>query len=139
MGTSSVRSTMVDSNPIFTGPPSMIMSIFPLRSCATCSACVGLGLPEVLALGAAIYPVDASISACAIGSEGIRTATVSMPPVVSYGILSFFRKIMVSGPGQKRSANAQAVCGTSSTISSKAFIFVICTISGLSEGRPLAL
>ena len=54
IGTSSVRSIIVDSIPIPTGPPSMIMSILPFRSSYTCCARVGLGLPEVFALGAAI-------------------------------------------------------------------------------------
>lgn len=35
------------------GPLTMIISIFPFKSSATCSAFVGLGRPDVFALGAA--------------------------------------------------------------------------------------
>ena len=48
------------------------------------------GLPDVLALGAAIYPPEALISACAMVSDGKRTATVESPPVVSSGTASLF-------------------------------------------------
>ena len=54
VGIPSVRSTIVDSMPIPTAPPSKIIGMIPFISSATCSARVGLGLPEVLALGAAI-------------------------------------------------------------------------------------
>ena len=64
-------------------PPSMIISTLPFKSSITCLACVGLGLPERLALGAARYLADALISALAILLEGILTATVSRPPVVA--------------------------------------------------------
>ena len=46
--------------------------------------------------------------------SGQRIPTVSSPPVVRSGTQGFFFKIIVSGPGQKRSANAYAACGTSS-------------------------
>ena len=62
---------------------------------------VGLGLPEILALGAATYPPEARINARATESTGILTATVSRPPVVSYGTASLLKNIMVKGPGQK--------------------------------------
>ena len=51
---------------------------------------IGLGLPDVLALGAATYPPAARISAAATGSLGKRTATLSSPPVVSIGTISDF-------------------------------------------------
>ena len=41
-----------------------------------------LGLPDVFALGAETYPPPARIKDLAISSTGIRTATVSSPPVV---------------------------------------------------------
>ena len=41
-----------------------------------------------------------SLSAWATGCEGIRTATVSRPPVVPKGTVSVFLKIRVIGPGQ---------------------------------------
>ena len=78
-----MRSTIVDSTPIPTSPPSIIISIRPSISSITCSAFVGLGLPDVFALGAAIGSLDSSISLLAILLLGIRTATVSSPPVVS--------------------------------------------------------
>ena len=58
---------MVDSIPIPTGPPSMIMAILPLRSSATWAASVGLGLPDVLALGAAIRQPLLLMRSSAIG------------------------------------------------------------------------
>ena len=82
MGTSPVTSTMVDSTPMPTGPPSRIISIFPFMSSHTWSAVVGLGRPEVLALGAATGTPARAIRRLATGSLGIRTATVSKPPVV---------------------------------------------------------
>ena len=43
IGGETVISRIVDSSPISTLPPSMIISIFPFRSSHTCSAVVGLG------------------------------------------------------------------------------------------------
>ena len=60
----------------------MIMSIRPSISCQTWSAVVGLGRPEVLALGAATGTPASAISRFATGSLGMRMATVSRPPVV---------------------------------------------------------
>ena len=137
-GTSSVKSTIVDSRPIPTGPPSMIISMASPRSSSTCCAVVGLGRPEVLALGAATYPLDARIKAAAMGSLGKRTATLSSPPVVSRGTRSDFSKIMVRGPGQNFLARIFAFSGTLFTMGASASISAICTIRGLSEGRPLA-
>ena len=116
----------------------MIISILPSRSSITCSAFVVLGLPDALALGAAIGIPASFISLLAIGCDGIRIATVSSPPVVSFGTLSDLKSIMVSGPGQNLSARALALPGMSFTkgvISSK---LDICTISGLSDGLPFA-
>ena len=101
IGGSTVISRIVDSRPISTLPLSRIISIFPSRSSLTCCAVVGLGLPDVLALGADTNPPAARITAAANGSLGILTATVSSPPVVPYGTTSLFSKIIVSGPGQK--------------------------------------
>ena len=81
-GTSPVTSTIVDSRPMSTAPPSITMSILPSRSSMTCEALVGLGLPDELALGAAIGTPEAFISSLAILFEGILTATLSSPPVV---------------------------------------------------------
>ena len=67
------------------GPLTMIFEkseSVPSRSTRTCSAVVGLGRPDVFALGAETNPPAARINAAAIGSLGIRTATVSNPPVV---------------------------------------------------------
>ena len=115
-----------------------MISILPSISSITYFATVGLGLPERFALGAAIYPPLASISALAILFEGILTATVSKPPVVSFGTTSFLLNIMVKGPGQYLSASFNASEGMSLTIFPKAFKFEICTIKGLSLGLPFA-
>ena len=99
---------IVDSMPIPTGPPSKIIGILPSRSSFTWEASVGLGLPDVFALGAAIRHPLSSINFNATGCFGIRIATVSIPPVVSYGTFSFFQTIIVSGPGQNASASFSA-------------------------------
>ena len=138
VGISPDTSTIVDSTPIPTAPPSMIISIFPSMSSMTCSAFVGLGLPDVLALGADTYPPPARISSRAISSSGIRTATVSRPPVVPSGTFSFLLKIIVSGPGQKCAAISSTISGTDSTIAPRSSSLAIWTISGLSDGRPFA-
>lgn len=85
-------------------------------SSATYSAIVGLGFPDALALGAATKPPAASISRCATGCDGNLTATVSSPPVVSSGTVSFLGRIMVSGPGQNASHSRCAASGTGSAI-----------------------
>ena len=119
IGGETVISRIVDSSPISTLPPSMIISIFPFRSSHTCSAVVGLGRPDVLALGADTYPPAARISFLAIRSLGILTATVSRPPVVPYGTRELFSKIIVKGPGQKCFARSSVSGGTFSVISLK--------------------
>ena len=66
----------------------------------TCAAVVGLGLPDVFALGAASGKPHFLIISCAIGWDGILIATVSSPAQTSFGIISLFGSIIVSGPGQ---------------------------------------
>ena len=58
---------MVDSSPMGMFPPSIIMSTLPFKSSHTYFASVGEGLPEILALGAATNPPEASINAIAVG------------------------------------------------------------------------
>ena len=81
-------------------------SIGPSISSSMWAAVVGLGRPEVLPLGAATGTPDASMMARVTGLSGQRTPTVSSPPVVRRGTLSRRGRIMVRGPGQKRSARA---------------------------------
>ena len=69
----------------------------------------------------------------------MRTATVSIPPVVAYGTASPFSTIMVRGPGQKASESFLASSGTVFAMRSKSEKSDMCTISGLSDGRPFAL
>ena len=52
--------------------------------------------------------------------------------------ISFFSKINVNGPGQNLSITRFAFSGISSTISFKASTSAMCTIKGLSDGRPFA-
>lgn len=66
-GGSTVTSIIVDSNPIPTMPPSIIMSMRPSKSSITCSPSVGLGLPDKLALGAAMLVPASLINLLAIG------------------------------------------------------------------------
>ena len=95
---------MVDSTPTAHGPPSTMPSILPSISSAMWPAVVGLGRPEVLPLGAATGTPAASMMARVTGWSGQRTPTVSSPPVVCRGTFSRRGRIMVSGPGQNRSA-----------------------------------
>ena len=99
----------------------MIISMASPKSSSTCCAVVGLGRPEVFALGAATYPPACKISSAAMGSLGKRTATLLRPPVVSNGTRSDFSKIIVRGPGQNFSASIFAFSGTSFTIGTSAF------------------
>ena len=101
-----VRSMMVLSTPTEQGPPSTMPSILPSMSSSICWAVVGLGRPEVLPLGAATGMPDSRMMASVMVWSGQRTPTVSSPPVVRRGTLSRRGRIMVSGPGQKRSASA---------------------------------
>ena len=91
---------MVDSTPTAQGPPSTMAGILPFMSSSTSWALVQLGRPEVLALGAAMGTPAASMMAKVTGWSGQRTPTVSSPPVVRSGTLSFRGRIMVRGPGQ---------------------------------------
>jgi hypothetical protein len=54
VGGSVVMSRTVDSTPNGVAPASSTASISPLRSCSTWSAVVGLGRPNLFALGAAM-------------------------------------------------------------------------------------
>ena len=99
---------------------------------------VGLGRPEVLALGAATGVPASSISLLATGSDGIRTATVSSPPVVPFGTLPLFGKISVSGPGQNASISFFPASGISRTRGSMSSFFAMWAMRGLSDGRPFA-
>ena len=60
-------SMIVDSIPIPTAPPSRIRGILPCISSYTWDASVGLGLPDVFALGAAIILPLSRIKSLAIG------------------------------------------------------------------------
>ena len=72
---------------------------------------MGLGFPERFADGAAKGRPHSLMISRAAGWAGIRTATVSMPPVVAAGTFSLLGKIMVKGPGQKASASSSASLG----------------------------
>ena len=138
VGLSPVMSTIVDSIPIPTAPPSMIISILPSISCCTCCAVVGDGRPDRLALGAAIYTPESFMSLMATGCDGILMATVSSPPVVVCGTTSFLLSMMVSGPGQNASMSFFVSSLTVSASSYTLDVSAIWTMSGLSDGRPFA-
>ncbi len=97
--------TMVDSTPNRHSPPSIMKSTLPSRSRDACSAFVGDGLPDILALGAAIGTPARRMSEFATGCDGHLTATESSPPVTHDGIVSFFFIMTVSGPGIKLEAS----------------------------------
>src|SRR5699024_5810089 len=91
------------------------MLILPYKSSTTWVAFVGLGLPEVLALGAAIGTPANSIIFKAILLLGILIATVDKPPVILSGTIELFLNIKVKGPGQNFSIILSATSGISST------------------------
>ncbi len=99
---------------------------------------MGEGRPLVLAEGAAMVRPLTRIRAFATGWEGKRTATVSRPPVVSWGMSPEEFTMMVRGPGQKASASFCMSSVYSAAISLSWPSSHMCTIKGLSEGRPLA-
>ena len=99
----------------------MTASIFPSKSSMTCCASVGLGFPEIFALGAAIGHPERRTSSRQEAPRGIRIPTVSRPPVVTFGMISFAGTIMVIGPGQKvfiRISMSSVTSAASSRISS---------------------
>ena len=105
----------------------------------TCAAVVGLGRPEVLALGAAMGTPLAFISSLAHSFPGRRTPTLSSCAVQSGHTLSPLGSVMVSGPGQNLSASARAQGGSSPEITPGSMLTSqMWAMSGLSWGRPLA-
>ena len=103
--------TTVDSRPTSHSPAIKMASILPSISRTTCSAVVGLGSPEMFALGAAIGRLQALIKSRATSLEGILTATVSSPAETPFGIISVFGNTIVKGPGQNFSAQSLAFSG----------------------------
>lgn len=71
-------------------PESIIASIFPNKSEITCSAFVGLGLPERFAEGAASGQPASLIIFRATTLSGSRIATESSPPLIMFGIAEDF-------------------------------------------------
>ena len=70
---------------------------------------------------------------------GIRTATVGKPAVTAFGTLAALGKIKVNGPGQKSFIRSRASFEISRATLSSSAPSSICTIKGLSAGRPLSL
>ena len=114
-GTSPARVMTVDSTPTEQSPESIMSGTLPSRSFSQCFAEVGLGFPDIFAEGAASGTPAALIIALAIGCSGMRTPTVSSPPLVLNGMRLLFLRIIVSGPGQKAFASFIAFSGTLST------------------------
>ena len=77
----------------------------------------------------------------ATGCSGIRTATVSSPAVtVVQTAPGFSGSTSVSGPGHSAAISTAAAGGSSPATSAAACSAeATCTISGLSDGRPLAV
>ena len=138
VGTSDVRSRTVDSIPIAVLSPLTIASILPSISSATSSNVVGLGLPERLALGAAIGTPAASIISAASRRDGHLTATVSSPPVVTSGTPEFLRSTKVIGPGQSLLIRDFCSSVTPEATPLSISMFATWTIIGLSLGLPFA-
>ena len=76
------------------------------------------------------------MSAFATGWLGCRTATVLFPQVTSFDTQSLLLNTIVSGPGQKEATSRSAVSLTPSTMPSNSALLAMCTIKGLSLGRP---
>ena len=110
----------------------------PPRSASTCSARVGLGRPDRLADGAATGTPAFWMSIRAVRSAGMRTATVSSPPVTSSGTISLRCAISVKGPGQNVSISCWARRGIRRQRRRTSLFFPTCRMDGLSLGRPLA-
>ena len=110
----------------------------PCMSSSTCEARVGLGRPLRLALGAAIGQPLRRISSCATGWLGKRMPTVESPADTTSGMQARFGRISVIGPGQNASISRHAASGTSVTSAPSWSKEAMCTISGLSAGRPFA-
>ena len=100
VGGSVVVSTTVDSSPTSVSSDTMMAETRPIISSITCSLFVGLGRPEILALGAAMGTPADLMSPRAMRLEGKRTATVSSPAVTTSGTPLLLCMISVKGPGQ---------------------------------------
>src|SRR5699024_10977643 len=107
-GIASVQSITVDSTPTPAGPASRSPEILPCKSLQTRSAVVGLGFPEVFALGAAIGLSHAWSEALATGWSGMRTPMVANPAVVLRAHVLLWGRTKVIGPGVKVSMSISA-------------------------------
>jgi hypothetical protein len=106
-----VQSTTVDSTPASVCPPCRMQSIRPPRSSCTASQVVGLGRPDRLADGAGTGVSQAARNLWVSGRPGIRTPTVSSPAVTTDGSSGCLGRMIVSGPGRKRSRSGSAAAG----------------------------
>ena len=93
----------------------------------------------MLALWAAKGTPDCSMISLTISFDGILIPTLSSPAVVSVQTSFPFDIMIVSGPGQNSSISFLAFWGTYLTNPLSISILEICSINGLSCGRPLAL
>ena len=81
----------------------------------------------------------AGFDARAAALSGMRMPTVSSPPVVTYGTSSVRSQIIVTGPGQKASITFTITGVTIGVMSLSCSLFQICTMLGLSAGRPFTV
>jgi len=135
-----LQSIMVDSTPDWQGPSSRIIAILSPRSASTCVANVGLMRPDKLADGAAMGQPTSESRALTFSGAGTRSAIVSRPAVTKREIADGARNgtTTVSGPGQNCFASCSAV-SEKAPIDCAASNVGTCAMSGLKEGRPLAL
>ena len=119
-------------------PPSRIAATLPCISSQTSWALVGLGLPLILAEGAATGQPQALINCCANLLLGKRTATVGKPALTASGTISDLLITKVKGPGQKACINALAFSFKPVVKGSTSLTSAMCKIKGLSLGLPLA-
>jgi hypothetical protein len=115
-----------------------MQSIRPSRSSKTACQVVGLGRPDKFAEGAATGVSHSRKNSSANLLPGILTPIVSKPAVANGEIFFAFGSTNVSGPGKNFSINFPPFGVMAETNSSIWSIFPKCTISGLSDGRPLA-
>src|SRR3990167_1701531 len=112
--------------PIFVLPPSMIISILPLRARNTSFALVGGLLPEIFALGA-----TTGMPAFFINRNATLLSGILKP--IFFPRLSF--NIIVRGPGQYLSINLPAIGGIPPTIFFTAAVSAVCFVGGFFFGR----
>ena len=131
-------STIVDSTPIPTAPPSITISIFPSISSMTCSA-----LCRARSSGCSTRRRDRNSrqmdqAVCPPGQTACGPQRCQDHRSFRKGTMSFRKDHGQPGPASIFSASFRPASGISFTIAGSSSIQEIWAISGLSDGRPFA-